>query len=114
DNPNPNGMPPLCSMGKDCVQSATGCGCAAPCDLTKEFPCPGGQSCVDVKINGQPAPQKYCLPDPCANGCENEKKTGANSKIVCAPAGTDPDPTTCAVPPVCVCKGLNDGCQNPC
>jgi MYXO-CTERM domain-containing protein len=112
DNQTPNG-PPLCGTGKDCIKSGFGCGCAAPCDLTKEFPCPGGQVCQDVMDpNGNPK-GKYCVSDPCPGGCASKTVKDANGKVICAPAGTAADPATCVTPPVCVCNG-QAGCKNPC
>jgi hypothetical protein len=113
DNHNPGDMPALCSTGKDCVTSSFGCQCATPCDLAKEFPCPAGQSCESVMVGGQPSTTKYCVSDACGGSCTNQKATGPNNKVICAPAGSAADPTSCQVPPVCVCQGQN-GCQNPC
>ncbi|MFT3773280.1 MAG: MopE-related protein [Minicystis sp.] len=87
DNPNPNNMPALCSAGKDCVKSSFGCQCAAPCE-NKEFPCPAGQSCVEVMINGTTSAQKYCVVDACNGDCSTQKTVGANNKVICGPAGT--------------------------
>jgi hypothetical protein len=114
DNPNPGNNPPLCGAGKDCVKSSIGCQCATPCDLTKEFPCPGGQICQDVttSMNGMPA-GKYCIADPCGGDCKGTTVKDAGNKIVCAPVGTPADPTTCITPPVCACKGQS-GCKDPC
>jgi MYXO-CTERM domain-containing protein len=113
DNPNPNNMPPLCGQGSDCIKSSFGCGCATPCDLTKEFPCPGGQVCQDVTdAMGNPK-GKYCVSDPCGGDCSGKTATDANNKVICAPVGTPADPATCVAPPVCVCKGQK-GCTNPC
>jgi hypothetical protein len=112
DNQNTNNMPALCSAGKDCVKSSFGCQCAAPCE-NKEFPCPAGQSCVQVMIGGMSVPAKYCVSDACGGDCSNQKTLGTNNKVICGPAGTPADPATCLVPPVCACKGQN-GCQNPC
>ena len=111
DNPNPNNMPALCSMGKDCVKSSFGCQCAAPCE-NKEFPCPAGQICVQVMIGGMSVPTQYCVSDACGGSC-SQQKTVNNNKVVCGPPGTAADPATCVVPPQCSCKGQN-GCQNPC
>jgi hypothetical protein len=113
DNQTP-GAPPLCSSGKDCVQSSFGCGCAAPCDITKEFPCPGGQICQEVtnSSTGMPA-GKYCVSDPCGGDCTGKTVTDANNKALCAPPGTAADPVTCVAPPICVCKG-QVGCKDPC
>ncbi|MFT3775469.1 MAG: MopE-related protein [Minicystis sp.] len=113
DNQTPGGAP-ICSPGKDCIKSTFGCGCATPCDLTKEFPCPGGQVCQDVTSSqtGMPA-GKYCVSDPCGGDCTGKTVTDANNKVICAPPGTAADPATCVAPPVCVCKGQN-GCKDPC
>ena len=113
DNPTPSG-PPICSTGKECVKSSFGCGCAAQCDPTKEFPCPGGQICQDVveSQTGMPA-GKYCISDPCGGDCTGKTVTDGNNNVVCAPPGTAADPTTCVAPPVCACKGQN-GCKDPC
>jgi MYXO-CTERM domain-containing protein len=111
-NENPGNNPPLCSTGKTCVQSSFGCACAAPCG-TGEFPCPGGQTCASVTVDGgAPAPGQYCVPNPCPD-CAAATTTDASGNALCAPAGTPPDATTCVTPPVCTCAGQN-GCQTPC
>jgi MYXO-CTERM domain-containing protein len=107
DNPPPGGS--LCSPGKDCVSSALGCGCAEPCG-NGEIKCPGGQTCVQGTVNGQPG--AYCFPDPCPDDCGTKTATDPTGKVVCAPAGT-PAGGDCITPPVCVCKGQS-GCQDPC
>jgi hypothetical protein len=113
DNQTP-GAAPLCGTGKDCVKSAYGCGCAAPCDITKEFPCPGGQMCQDVTISSTGASAgKYCVNDPCGGDCTGKTVTDGQNQVVCAPPGTPADPATCVAPPVCVCKGQS-GCKDPC
>jgi MYXO-CTERM domain-containing protein len=111
DNPNPNNDPPLCSPGKDCVNSSGSCQCAAKCG-NGEFPCPGGQICTEVNSSQTGMPLgKYCLADNCGD-CTTKTTTDAMGNVLCAPAGTV-DPTTCFDPPECVCKGLA-GCQAPC
>jgi hypothetical protein len=113
DNQTPN-APPICGTGKDCVKSSFGCGCAVPCNLNAEFPCPGGQVCQDVTVSESGVPAgKYCVSDPCGGDCTGKTVTDASNKVICAPPGTPADPMTCAAPPVCVCKG-QFGCKDPC
>ncbi len=108
DNPPPGES--LCSAGKDCVASAVGCMCAEKCG-NGEIPCPGGQTCLQGTVNGQPG--NYCFPDPCPDDCINKTVTDAGTGAVeCAPAGT-PAGGDCIAPPVCACKGEN-GCHEPC
>jgi MYXO-CTERM domain-containing protein len=112
DNQTPNG-PPICGSGSDCVKSTFGCQCAQPCDATKEFPCPGGQVCQMVTDSSTGTPKgNYCVQDTCGD-CSKKTATDANNKVLCAPDGTPPDPSTCVAPPVCQCKGQN-GCKAPC
>ena len=110
DNPNPGNMPPLCSTGKDCVNSAGACQCAAKCG-NGEFPCPGGQICTQVNSSQTGMPLgKYCLVDNCGD-CSTKTVTNSQGKVVCAPAGTTL--ANCEDPPECVCKGQT-GCAAPC
>ena len=101
----------LCGAGSQCVQSAEGCDCAVPC-TPGEFPCPGGQTCVTVSINGMPSSTQYCVPNPCPD-CTTVTVKDANKNVLCAPSGAPADPATCLAPPVCACHGQN-GCQTPC
>jgi Putative metal-binding motif len=110
DNPSPGG-PALCSAGKDCVKSGAQCQCARPCSPQLEFPCPGGQTCVEVTSSETSAPAGFhCVVDPCVD-CPSKTVKDGSGKVVCAPAGTTLP--GCVTPPVCVCKGQN-GCQDPC
>jgi hypothetical protein len=111
DNPNPNNIPPLCSPGKDCIQSTFGCQCASPCG-SGEFPCPGGQVCEEVK-NSETGMVlgDYCVVNPCPTDCATQTGLDGNGDVICAPAGTVLD--NCFEPPVCVCKGQS-GCRPPC
>ena len=115
DNPNGPGAPPLCGSGNECVKTSGGtCQCAQPCGVG-EFPCPPGQKCDQVTSSqtGQSLPGGYCVTDPLAacGDCTVKTVKDANSKVICAPAGTVL--ANCITPPVCTCKG-QDGCQDPC
>jgi MYXO-CTERM domain-containing protein len=110
DNPSPGG-PPLCGAGKDCVKSGSQCQCAPKCSPQGEFPCPGGQTCLEVISSETSAPVSFhCVADPCAS-CGTATVKNAKGEVVCAPAGTTLP--GCVTPPVCVCKGQS-GCQDPC
>lgn len=112
DNQSQNG-PALCGTGKDCVNAAGQCQCAALCG-TGEFLCPPGQICVEANSSqtGRPLGD-YCITDfdAICGDCATKTITDpATDQIVCAPAGTVPG---CTEPPVCQCKNQN-GCREPC
>jgi MYXO-CTERM domain-containing protein len=114
DNQTMNG-PALCGAGKDCVNAGDTCQCAKPCATVGEFECPGGQKCVQATDNqGNPLPQKYCVPETSACGadnCASATVKDASGKTLCAPLGTAPE--DCITPPACVCQGQS-GCKEPC
>jgi MYXO-CTERM domain-containing protein len=103
-------MPPLCGSGKNCVEAMGACQCAAPCSQG-EFPCPGGQACVEVTDSQTGAPLgSYCIADNCGN-CAAKTTIDAQGTVLCAPAGTML--ANCGEVPECTCKGQN-GCNAPC
>jgi MYXO-CTERM domain-containing protein len=110
DNQNPNDDPPLCGEGKDCIQAAGSCQCAAPCS-SGEFPCPTGQKCERV-VSSETGMTlgNYCVVDNCLD-CPSKTVTNGAGDVVCAPAGTPV--ADCNELPECVCKG-QFGCQPPC
>jgi hypothetical protein len=111
DNQNPGNDPPLCSAGKDCVKTAQGCQCAAPCG-SGEFPCPSGQTCQTVTSSetGEEI-GSFCVAEFCPGGCADKTFTDADGVVRCAPAGTLLD--DCRTVPECECNGQN-GCVGPC
>lgn len=114
DNENPAGRLALCAApGSSCVKASSGCLCAVPCG-DGEFPCPVGQKCEQVTSSqtGQEL-GGFCVSDSCNGDCTPQKVLGPNDTVICAPDGTPAD-DNCVKPPVCVCKGGQDGCKNPC
>jgi hypothetical protein len=113
DEPPGMGEPVLCSPGKDCIKAADFCQCAEICS-GGEYPCPPGQICEVVEIQGMPGTfGQYCVTDfeaQCGK-CEEKTVEDGNQVVVCAPAGTDPP--GCFNTPVCDCKG-ESGCREPC
>jgi MYXO-CTERM domain-containing protein len=110
DEQDPN-APLVCSAGKDCVKSASGCQCAAPC-RSGEFECPAGQTCERVTSSetGETL-GGYCVVDACPGGCDDKTTTDGSQNVICAPLGTQLP--NCVEPPVCKCKGPS-GCNLPC
>ena len=110
DNQNPNNSPPLCSAGKSCVKSSSGCQCASPC-AGGEFPCPTGQIC-ELVTNSETGTTlgQFCVVDNCGD-CSTKTVTDGQGNVVCAP-GNQQTPSCTAIPE-CVCKGQS-GCQAPC
>ena len=108
--PGPND-PPLCNPGTDCVNAGEFCQCAEPC-ASGEYPCPPGQVCTTVTLNGGQQAQ-YCVTDfkQLCGDCSKKTAMDGNSNVVCAPAGTDAP--GCHNTPECVCKG-QPGCREPC
>ncbi|HHH27812.1 MAG TPA: hypothetical protein ENK57_05625, partial [Polyangiaceae bacterium] len=107
------GEPVLCSPGKDCIKAPGFCQCAEPCS-SGEFPCPPGQVCQEVEIQGSGGVTAgYCVTDfeALCGDCETKTVMDGDGNVVCAPAGYD-DPG-CKETPECVCQGPS-GCQAPC
>ncbi len=115
EDPGPTD-PPLCSSGKTCVQNGAGsiCQCASPCS-NGEFPCAGGQQCVQGVLRSgttQVESVGYCLPinDPCGD-CTTKTVKNTDGSVACAPKGSQ---SSSGRPvPVCECKGQS-GCHEPC
>ncbi|MEM1028865.1 MAG: MopE-related protein [Myxococcota bacterium] len=112
ESPEP-GEPPICSPGKDCIKDSDFCQCAEPCG-SGEFPCPTGQVCRTVQIQGSMGQTaQYCVVDfetQCGD-CTTRTVNDGDGNAVCAPLGTDP--ANCNNTPECVCKGPA-GCTEPC
>ncbi len=108
-----SGEPPLCSQGKNCIKGSDFCQCASPCS-SGEYPCPPGQICEEVSVQGSGGVTGfYCLLDYAliCGDCETKTVTDGNGDVVCAPAGTDPP--GCEETPECTCR-LQSGCREPC